>query len=100
MSENSDIYELKTALLDNRKLEEFLLLVRNFKTTLKATGILDADAKIKYLCTLVLLSVEVVSTPSEHLKLTILGLGTYLYLLLVCQNKIARYAAKRGSHAV
>ena len=70
-SENSDNYKLKTALLDNSKLEDFLLFLRNFQMTLEESGILASGGKIQYLCTLVrgkvlqqleTLSVEVGST--------------------------------------
>ena len=54
--------------------------------TLQASGKLAASAKIQYLCTLVCgealrqldkLSVDIGIMTTEHLKLIILGLGTY-----------------------
>ena len=77
-------YEFKMALFYNSEPEEFLLLVRGFKITLKAYGMLAASAKIQYLCMLVCgealhqldtFSFEVLSTTSEYLKYIILGLG-------------------------
>ena len=43
-SENSCLYEFKMALFDNREPEEFLLLVHNFKVTLKALGALSVSS--------------------------------------------------------
>ena len=43
----SDLYEFKMSLFDNGDLEEFLLFVRNFNTTLVASGTLEADAKFQ-----------------------------------------------------
>ena len=74
-SENSDLYEFKMALFDNGELEEFLLFLQNFQMTLKASGMLAAGAKIRYLHMIVrgkalrqldTLSVELGSTTSEH----------------------------------
>ena len=53
MSENSDLYELKMALFDICKPDEFLLFIRNFNMTLEASGMLKAGVNIQYLCTLV-----------------------------------------------
>ena len=41
--------------------------------------------------------VEVGSTTTTHLNRNILGLGTYFFLLMRCQIKIARCAAEWGS---
>ena len=49
----SNLYEFRMSLFDNGHPEEFLLFVRNFNTTLAATGTLDMGANIQYLCTLV-----------------------------------------------
>ena len=84
------------ALFDNVNPEEILLFVWDFKMTLEASGTLAASAKIQYLHTLVhgkslgqiySLSVEVRSTASEHLKLIILGLGTYSFLVNALSKK-------------
>ena len=40
-----DLYELKMSLFENGDPEEFLLFVRNFNTTLAASGTLKAGAK-------------------------------------------------------
>ena len=83
-SENLDPYELKTTLFDNSDPEELLLFIFNSNTTLEASGMLKAGAKIQYLCTLVLvealcqfdaLSSEVESDIPEALTYIILGLG-------------------------
>ena len=40
------------SLFDHGDPEEFLLFVRNFNMTLTATGTMEMDAKIQYICTL------------------------------------------------
>ena len=52
-SENYDLYELKMALFDNGKPEDFLLFTRNINTNIEPLGTLMVDAKIQYLCTMV-----------------------------------------------
>ena len=52
-SSTSDLYEFKMSLFDNVELEEFLLFVRNFNMTLAASGMMEAGAKVQYLCKLV-----------------------------------------------
>ena len=52
-SSTSDLYEFRLYLFDHGKQEEFLLLFWNFKTTLAATGALEMEAKLRYICTLV-----------------------------------------------
>ena len=94
-SQQSDLYELKMYLFDNGELEEFLLLIRNFNMTLKASGTILDGTKIQYLRTLVhgelcqfdTLFDEVGSTTSENLTYIIFGLGTYFPLLISCQKK-------------
>ena len=49
-SEKSDLYEFKMALFDNNDKEEFFLFAQNFNMNLEASGTLQADAKIQYLC--------------------------------------------------
>ena len=72
-------------LFDNGDPEAIFLFVWNFQMTLEESVTLAAGAKIRYLHTLVrgkkliqldTLSVEVVSTALDNLKLIILGLGT------------------------
>ena len=46
MSEKSDLYEFNLTLFDNGDPEEFLLFVRKFNMTLKASQMLQAGAKI------------------------------------------------------
>ena len=41
------------SLFENGDLEEFLFFVCNFNMTLAASGMLKADAKFQYLCTIV-----------------------------------------------
>ena len=53
MSSMSDLYEFKMSLLENDEPEKFLFFVRNFNTTLVASGALEAGAKHQYFCTLV-----------------------------------------------
>ena len=48
-----DLYEFKMSLFDHGEPGEFLLFIYNFNMTLAATGTLDTDADIQYLCTLV-----------------------------------------------
>ena len=48
-SENSDKYEFKMALFDNRKPEIFLLFVRNFKIMLDISGTPTDNEKFHYL---------------------------------------------------
>ena len=52
-SSTSEIYEFMMSLFDHVKPDEFILLVWNFKMTLAATGIMETEAKIQYLITLV-----------------------------------------------
>ena len=52
-SENSELYEFKMALFDKSEPEEFLLFIRNFNMTLKASGTLLDGSNIQHLCTLV-----------------------------------------------
>ena len=47
-----DLYEFKKYLFDHGYPEEFLLFVRNFNMNLTATGTLDIDVNIQYMCTL------------------------------------------------
>ena len=77
-----DLYEFKMDLFDNGETEEFLLFIRNFQMTLKASGTLASGANILCLHTLVCgkalhhidtLSDEMGSITSEHLKSIILG---------------------------
>ena len=52
-SDTPDLYEFKIALLENGEPEEFLLFVRNFNMNIAASGTLETDTKVQYLCTLV-----------------------------------------------
>ena len=83
-SSTSDLYEFKISLFYNGEMEEFLLFVRNFNTTLAASGTMDADAKFQYLCTLVhrealhkfdSLSADVESTETLDVDYIIRGLA-------------------------
>ena len=47
-----DLYELKVALSDSGKPEEFLLIVCNFNITLVASVTMGTDMKVQYLRTL------------------------------------------------
>ena len=53
MSSTSDLYQFRMSLFDHVKPEEFLLFVRNFQTTLTATGTLVVEVKVQCLCTIV-----------------------------------------------
>ena len=79
------------SLFDNNNTEEFFLLNRNLNMTIEALGTLLASKQIQYHCTLVrgevwyqfeMFSAEVGSNTSENLKLIVLGLGTYFFLLM------------------
>ena len=48
-SEKSEVYKFKMALFDNGESEEFLLFLRNFKTTIDASGTLTVNAELQYL---------------------------------------------------
>ena len=52
-SSTLDPYEFRMSLFDYGKPEEFLLLVQNFQMNRASTGMLETEAKIQYLCTLV-----------------------------------------------
>ena len=76
------------ALFDNGEPEEILFFIRNFQMNLKASGMLDASAKINYIHTLLrgealrqldTLYVEVGGINTTHLNHIILGLGMYIY---------------------
>ena len=95
-SEKPDIYKFKTALFDNKKLEEFLLFIRNFQNTLKASGTLADITQICYLRALwrgeVLRQLEMLyfkvgSTTTADLKHTILCLGMYISPINVVSKK-------------
>ena len=67
----------------------------NFNITLNASGMFVAGVNIQYLCTLLpgealrqfdMLSAEVGVTNPEILTSVILGLGTYCFLLILCQK--------------
>ena len=53
MSTKLDPYEFKITLFGSDGLEEFLLFIRNFNTSLKASETLVVSARIQYLHTLV-----------------------------------------------
>ena len=76
-STHSVLYELKTYLFYNSNLDEFLLFIRNFKITIKASRTIAAGAKIYFLCMLVrgeelrqidTFYLEVGSTTPKHLN--------------------------------
>ena len=98
MSERLDFYKLKMALFDNGDPEEFLLFIRKFQMTLKASGTITSGSNIQYICMLVCgeafcqidtLSSEVRSTTSEHLN-SLFWVEVRTYPLFTrCQNKRA-----------
>ena len=103
-SEKSDFYDLKNDLFDTGDPEEFLLFTRNLQMTLEDLRTITANAKIKYLCTLLCgetlhqfdtLCDQVGSTTTTHLNRIILGLGTYFFLV----NALSRQkrAMRRGT---
>ena len=88
-SSTSDLYEFKMSLFDHGKPEDFLLFIRNFNTNLAATGMLNMDTKIQYLCTLLhgevlrqfdLLSADVKNTETLNVDNYIKGLELYFPL--------------------
>ena len=71
--------------------------------TIEASGLLRAGMKIQYLrmmvrgellCQFYMLSVEIGSLTPENFTSILLSLGTYFFLLMHCQNKIARCATE------
>ena len=79
------------ALFDHGKPRDFLLFVRNFSMTIKASVTLTAGAKIQYLCILIcgealhqfgVLCAEVEISIPETLSSAILGLGVYFFSCL------------------
>ena len=84
--------------LENSDPEEFLLFIKNFKTTFKPSVALSADSKLQYLRNLLhgetirqfdTLYAQVDSTTETHLRQIVLGLGVYFPLLMSDQTKIA-----------
>ena len=84
-SEKLEIYEFKMAFFDNRQPGYFLLFIRNFNRTLKASGTLKSGTKVQWLRMMVrgeelnhfdTLYAEVGSDTSESLTSIVLGLGT------------------------
>ena len=52
-SSMSELYEFRMSLFDYGNPEEFLLFVQNFQMNLAASGMLETEEKVNYLCTLV-----------------------------------------------
>ena len=52
MSGMLDLYEFNVSLFDHDEPEEFLLFMKNFKTTLAAIGTKERNTRILYVCTL------------------------------------------------
>ena len=52
-SSTTCLYNFKMYLFDNGDPEELLLFVCNFNMTIVASGALEADVKVHYICTLV-----------------------------------------------
>ena len=84
------------AFFDNGYPEEFLLFISNFNMALEVPVTLMDGAKVQYLCILVCgevlrqfytMSDKVGVTNPENLTSIFLGLGTYFFLLMRCQNK-------------
>ena len=51
-SSTSETYNLKIDIFENSKPEEFLALMKNFKTTIDGTGTMSAPESINYLHTM------------------------------------------------
>ena len=49
----SELYEFRMSLFDHGKPEEFVLFVQNFQMNLAASGMLETEEKVNYICTLV-----------------------------------------------
>ena len=45
-----DLYELKISIFDDGKMDEFLLLVRNFNMTCEASVMIKTSVKVPFLC--------------------------------------------------
>ena len=91
-----DLYEFKMVFFDNIEPQEFLMFIRNFNMTLKASGTLKSSAKIQCLCTLTrgeevhhfdMLSSELGSATTENLTSVILGLGMYSFPINALSKK-------------
>ena len=104
-SGKSDLYEFKMHFFDNSEPEKFLLFVRNFIMTLKASRTFKSDPKIHYLRTLLqgealrqfdTSSAEVKIAIPVTLESIILCLGAYFFLLMHCKSKSARCAMEQG----
>ena len=85
-SATSDTYELKIAMLENSKPEEFLKMMKEFKTAVNGIKITSASSKTKYLRTLLSgealrefygLEIQVTGTTNSHLTFIKEGLLEY-----------------------
>ena len=101
-----DIYELKSQTFKNGKPEEFLQMMKDFKTATDGTGTTYATRKIQFLCTMFhggdlieygVLASQFGSTTNGHLKLTKDGLIGYFPPLnaLNKQKRAMRYAMRK-----
>ena len=52
-SSTLELYEFSMSLFDHGEPEEFLLFVQNFQMTFAATGTIETEEKVQYICTLV-----------------------------------------------
>ena len=89
-SSTSDIYEFSMSLFENGDMEEFLLFVSNFNTTVAALGTLETCTNIQYLHPIFhgeelrkfdSLSADVESTEPLNMEYIIKGLTFYFPLV-------------------
>ena len=82
---------------------EIIFVVQIFKMMLKTSGTLTANAKLKYLRSLLCgeslyefnyLCIQIGSVIVTHLNQVVLGLGLYLFMPICCRNKNLQCAAE------
>ena len=97
ITDKSDMYEFKMALIDNIQTEEFLLFQKNYKIILEALGAIMAGETIQYIRTLLrgealhqfeTLCDQVVNTNTTLLNQILFVLGAYFLQLITCLRKI------------
>ena len=117
-SSTSDLYQFKLSLFDHGNQKEFLLFICNLNMTIRATGTLEIDVMIQYLCKIVhgeelrqfdLLSADVANKGSLNLGYYIQGLALHFPTVnsiskqkrvmrrgikIQCSLKVRRYTAR------
>ena len=91
-----DVYEFNMVIFKNKKLEYFLLFHHNLNIMLGTSRAITEGVKMQYLCMLLCgetlreferLCAHIGHTNSAHLKLTISGRGTYIFLINTLSNQ-------------